>query len=181
MRQIARLKQQRYFSFTFYKTQWSYDNIMCICCFIDSVVKIVLYLPFLYTKDDRLRQIKKKHGWWNNRFSDLFSYRLNLKHFASLFFLTQDNSDNFYVLNKKFILFFQPWLLNQAALFLKKCFDHNVWNGPFEIMKNVLTLLVDANLKKALLMTSFHCVISNFEKKNVPSLTKDFLLTFSEL
>ena len=29
--------------------------------FIGSVVKSVLYLHFLYTKDDRLQQIKKKH------------------------------------------------------------------------------------------------------------------------
>ena len=40
-----------------------------------SVVKTVLYLDFLYTNDD----------------SDIFTYRLNLKDFASLFFLTQDN------------------------------------------------------------------------------------------
>ena len=32
-----------------------------ICYFIGSVVKIVLYLHFIYTKDDRLRQIKKKY------------------------------------------------------------------------------------------------------------------------
>ena len=32
-----------------------------ICYLIGLVVKIVLYLHFLYTKDDRLRQIKKKH------------------------------------------------------------------------------------------------------------------------
>ena len=95
VRRIAHLKQKCYLSFTFIKTQRSYEKIMCICCFIDSVVKIVLHLHFLYTKDDRLRQIKKKHEWWNNHFSYIFSYRLNLKHFASLFFLTQDNSDNF--------------------------------------------------------------------------------------
>ena len=34
---------------------------MCICYFIGSVVEIVLYLRFLYTKDDRFQQIKKKH------------------------------------------------------------------------------------------------------------------------
>ena len=45
---------------------------------------------FFYTKDDKLRQIKKKHEWCN-RFSDVFTYCLNLKHFASLFFLTKDN------------------------------------------------------------------------------------------
>ena len=54
-------------------------------------MKVVLYLHFLYTKDDRLRQIKKKHEWWNNRFSDVFTYCLNLKHFASLFFLAKYN------------------------------------------------------------------------------------------
>ena len=30
MRKIARLKQQRFLSFTFYKTQRSYEKIMCI-------------------------------------------------------------------------------------------------------------------------------------------------------
>ena len=36
-------------------------------------------------------------------------------------------------------------------------------------------------IKKPLLMTPFHCIISNFEKKNVPLLAKDFLPKFSEL
>ena len=66
-------------------------KVMCICYFIGSVVKIVLYLHFLYTKDDRFRQIKKKHEWWNNCFSDVLTKRLNLKNFASLFFLIQNN------------------------------------------------------------------------------------------
>ena len=90
VRQIAHLKQQRFLSFTLYKTQRSYEKIMCIYLFHwfsgDN------YLHFLYTKDGRLRQIeKKKHEWWNNRFSDVFTYYLNLNHFASRFFLTQDN------------------------------------------------------------------------------------------
>ena len=59
--------------------------------FIGSVVKIVLYLHFLYTKDGRLHQIKTKHEWWKNRFSNTFTYRLGLKSFASLFFLGQGN------------------------------------------------------------------------------------------
>ena len=59
--QIACLKQHCFLSFTFYKTQISYKRIMCICYFIGSVVKILLYLHFLYTKDDRPQQIKKKH------------------------------------------------------------------------------------------------------------------------
>ena len=42
MRQIAHLKQQHSLSFTFRKTQRSYEKIMFICYFIDSVVKIVL-------------------------------------------------------------------------------------------------------------------------------------------
>ena len=60
MQQITRLKQH-YLSFTFYKTQRFYEKVMCIFYFIDSVVKIVLYLHFLYTKGDRHRQIKKKY------------------------------------------------------------------------------------------------------------------------
>ena len=60
VRKIARLKQQRFLSFTFYKTHRSYEKSCAfICYFIGSVVKIVLYLHFLYIKDDRLQQIKK--------------------------------------------------------------------------------------------------------------------------
>ena len=36
-----------------------------------------LYLHFLYTKDSRLQQIKKKHELWKNRFSDVFTYHLS--------------------------------------------------------------------------------------------------------
>ena len=39
------------------KYKRSYEKIMCIYCFIGSVVKIVLYLHLLYRKDDRLRQM----------------------------------------------------------------------------------------------------------------------------
>ena len=54
-------KQQHFLYPTFYKIQRSYKKIMSISYFIDSVVKIALYLNFLYTKDNRLRQIKKKN------------------------------------------------------------------------------------------------------------------------
>ena len=50
VRQIVRLKQQRFLSVTFFKTQRSWEKIMCICYFIGSVVKIVLCLYFLHTK-----------------------------------------------------------------------------------------------------------------------------------
>ena len=76
VQQIACLKQQCFLSPTFSKIQKSYEKIMCICYFIDSVVKVVLYLHFLYTKDNRLRQIKKEtwnNHWWNNHFSDIFT------------------------------------------------------------------------------------------------------------
>ena len=85
-------KKQHFLSFTFYKhkdlTRKSY---IFIRHFIVSVVKIALYLHFLYTKDGRLQHIKMKHEWWKNRFSDFFTYCINLKNFASLFFLIQDN------------------------------------------------------------------------------------------
>ena len=73
--QIPRLKQQRFLSFTFYITQRSYKKIMCI------------YIYIFFTK----RTIKKKHEWWNNHFLDMFTYPLNLKHFASLCFQKKDN------------------------------------------------------------------------------------------
>ena len=56
--------------------------------FIGLEVKIVLYLHFLYLKDGRFHQIKMKHEWWKNH---VFTYCLNLKSFASRFFLTQGN------------------------------------------------------------------------------------------
>ena len=37
-----------------------------MCYLIGSVVKIVLHLHFFYSKDDRLRQIKKKHETFFN-------------------------------------------------------------------------------------------------------------------
>ena len=128
VRQIARLKQ-RFLSFTFYKTQRSYEKIcVFICCFIGSAVKIVLYLHFLDTRDDRLRQIKKKkHEWWNNRFSDAFTHYLNLKHFASRFFLTQDN---FMIYIKKIIFSFN------LSYYIKHRYSwKNVLTMIFEIMK----------------------------------------------
>ena len=88
--QIACLKQ-RFLSPTFYKIQRSYEKVMCICYFIGSVLEIVWYLHFLCTKDDRLQPMKKKHEWWNNCFSEVLTYRLNLKNFASPLFLIQDN------------------------------------------------------------------------------------------
>ena len=82
-------KATTFFIFRFlYNTKILRENHV-YCYLIGSVVKIVSYLIFFYTKDDRLRQIKKKHEWWNNRFSDVFTYCL--KHFASLFFLAKGN------------------------------------------------------------------------------------------
>ena len=78
VRQLARLKQ-RFLYPTFYKIQRSYMKIMSISYFIDSVVKIALYLNFLYTKDNRLRQIKKKNEWWNICFSDVLLIVLTRK------------------------------------------------------------------------------------------------------
>ena len=70
-------------SFTCCKTQRSYKNIFY---FIGSVVKI-LWFYFLYVKDDRLQKHYKETWMMNYRFSDVFTYRLNLKNFVSLFFL----------------------------------------------------------------------------------------------
>ena len=63
----------------------------CFIYFIGSVVKIVLYLDFLCTKDGRLHQIKEKHEWWKNCLSDTFTYGLHLKSFPTLFLLIQGN------------------------------------------------------------------------------------------
>ena len=61
-----------------------------ICYLIGSVVKTVLYLHFFYTKDDRLK-LKRNMSGATIVFYDVFTYCLNVKHFASLFFLTKDN------------------------------------------------------------------------------------------
>ena len=78
----------------------------------------------------------------------------------------------FYILNKEFFLFFQLQLLNKTPLFLQQCFDHNVWNNEKKKKKNTdsssFNTFKDANLKNLssfFVMTLFHCVISNFEKK----------------
>ena len=85
-----RTSKTTFFIFRFlYNTKILRENHVC-CYLIGSVVKIVLYLHFLDTKDGRLWQIKKKPEWWNNCFSGVFTYCLNLKYFASLF-LAKDN------------------------------------------------------------------------------------------
>ena len=82
-------KTTTFFIFRFlYNTKILRENHV-YCYLLGSVVKIVLCLHFLYTKDSRLRQIKKTHEWWNNHFSDVFTYCLDLKYFASLFFLAK--------------------------------------------------------------------------------------------
>ena len=75
VRQIARLKQ-RYLSFTFYKTQGSYEKIMCIDLLFHWLSGENSIMHFHHWKDDRHRQIKKKHEGRNNRISDVYSYRL---------------------------------------------------------------------------------------------------------
>ena len=56
-----RTSKTTFLSFTFYVTHKDFTRKSCvfICCLIGSVVRIVLH--FLYTKEERLRQIKKKH------------------------------------------------------------------------------------------------------------------------
>ena len=60
----------------------------------------VIYFSFHYFSGENCiiflfslhkERIKKEHEWWNNHFSDVFTYHLNPKNFASLFFLIQDN------------------------------------------------------------------------------------------
>ena len=50
------------FHFLYYNTKILRENHVYFCYLIGSVVEIVLYLNFLYTKDDRPLQIKKKYG-----------------------------------------------------------------------------------------------------------------------
>ena len=49
---------------------------------------IYIFFTQRMTDFDRL---EKKHEWWNNHFSDVFTYYLNLEHFASFFFLAKDS------------------------------------------------------------------------------------------
>ena len=57
------------------------------------------------TSKELKRNINDRSIVFLARFSNVFTYRLNLKNVVSLFF--------------------QLYLLNKALLFLKKCFDHN--------------------------------------------------------
>ena len=88
VQQIACLKQQCFLSFTFYITQRSSEKIMCIYFSFHyfSGENCIIFLFSLHKE-----RIKKEHEWRNNRFSDVFTYHLNPKNFASLFFLIQDN------------------------------------------------------------------------------------------
>ena len=79
------------FVFHFYITQRSYEKIMCIYLLFDWFSGENCIISTLFLHKGRQTQVKKKHEWCNNRFSDVFTYCLNLKHFASLFFLTKDN------------------------------------------------------------------------------------------
>ena len=114
MRQFARLKQQYFLSFTFYKTQISYEKFRCVY-FLFHWFSIENYM-FLFslhkgrqTSKELKRNINDRSIVFLARFSNVFTYRLNLKNVVSLFF--------------------QLYLLNKALLFLKKCFDHNNWNN----------------------------------------------------
>ena len=80
-----------FLSFTFYITQRSYEKIMCIYLFDWFSGENCIIFTFSLHKGRQTWQIKEKHEWWNNCFSDVFTHCLNLKHFASLFFLTKDN------------------------------------------------------------------------------------------
>ena len=104
VKQIARLKQQRFLSPTLFKIQRSYVKNHAYLLFHWSSGENCIIFTFLYTKDNRLWQIKKKHEWWNNRFSDAFTLHLNLENSASLFFLIQGN---FMFWIKSSLFFFQ--------------------------------------------------------------------------
>ena len=82
-------KTTTFFIFHFLVTQRSYGKIMCIYLLFDwfSGENCIIFTFSLH----KGQQIKKKHERWNNRFSDVFTYCLNLKYFASLFFPTKDN------------------------------------------------------------------------------------------
>ena len=78
MGQIARLKQQRFLSPAFFKIQRSYEKNHVHLLFHWFSGENCIIFTFLYTKNDRLRQIKKKHEWWNNRKGELCK-KSNLK------------------------------------------------------------------------------------------------------
>ena len=88
--QIAYLKQQRFLSFTFYKTQRSYEKIMCVYFLFHWFSgENCMFLFSLFKGRQTSEELKRK---MNDRFSDVFTYRLNLKNFFSLFFQIQGNS-----------------------------------------------------------------------------------------
>ena len=190
-------KTTTFFIFHFYITQRSYEKIMCIYLLFDWFSgENCITFTFFYTKDDRLRQIKKKHEWCNNRFSDVFC--LNLKHFASLFFLTEDNfilwiKSLFFSFNFRLVLVgfsicagmsgLLETIKLQAGLQLYEKGDSGA--GVFLwILQKFLEHLFLQNTSGGcfcLLIAPFHCVISNFEKKCSIVNKKPFLPKFSEL
>ena len=89
VRQIARLKQQRFLSFTFYITQRSYEKIMCIYFLFHwfSGENCIIFLFSLHKERQTSKELKRNM----NDGTIIFTYRLNLKNSSSLFFLIQDN------------------------------------------------------------------------------------------
>ena len=77
---MSKAKNVFYLSLSIKHKDLTRKSCVFICYFIGSVMKIVLHKA----KDDRLWQNKKKHIWWNNCFSDIFTYHINRKHFALL-------------------------------------------------------------------------------------------------
>ena len=66
MRQIARLKQQRFLSFTFYTTQRSYEKIMYIYLLFDwfSGENCILFTFSLHKERSRPATLFKKRPWY---------------------------------------------------------------------------------------------------------------------
>ena len=98
VQQTAPLQQQGFSSFTFYKTQRSYEKIMCVY-FLFHWFSGENCLFLLYIKDNRLQ---KKHEWWYYHFSNVFTYCfffLLLKKET----LTQVFSCEFCIFSKNFI------------------------------------------------------------------------------
>ena len=83
-------------SFTFHITERSFEKIMGIVVSLVHWSKLYYIYIFFTQRMTDFNRLKRNMNCfttvlWNNCFSDVFTYCLNLKHFSSLFFLMQDN------------------------------------------------------------------------------------------
>ena len=81
-----------FFIFYFlYNTKILRENNVYLFIWLVQWWKLYYIYIFFTQRMTDFDRLEKKHEWWNNHFSDVFTYYLNLEHFASFFFLAKDS------------------------------------------------------------------------------------------